>query len=64
MQWIGRAGVWAPQGARRGASPLLPGMLRLSKGVLCAALHLAANAYFPVSHLESSWFPDLHMFQK
>jgi hypothetical protein len=42
----------------------MPGLLRVAKGVLCAALHLAANSYVPVSHLESSWFPDLNMLQK
>mmetsp|Transcript_19134 Transcript_19134/g.57764 ORF Transcript_19134/g.57764 Transcript_19134/m.57764 type:complete len:484 (-) Transcript_19134:1770-3221(-) len=64
MQWISHEGVWAPEAKGGGASPVLPGLLRLAKGILCAALHLWANGYFPVSYLESAWFPDLNMFQK
>lgn len=61
LQWVSYSGVWAGGGS---PSPLMPGLLRVAKGVLCAALHLAANSYVPVSHLESSWFPDLNMLQK
>jgi lysophospholipid acyltransferase len=65
LQFVNREGVWASDACRRGSpNPLVPGLVRLAKGILCAGLHLYFNAYFPVGALESAWFPRMKLLQK
>jgi lysophospholipid acyltransferase len=64
LQFVEREGVWAGGNGGGSPNPLVPGLLRLAKGILCAALHLYFNAYFPVDALESAWFPRMNFLQR
>ena len=56
LDYIDRKGVWDPKAATAMPQPYTAGLLRLGKGVLCAALHLTLSKTFPVELLESQRF--------
>lgn len=64
LQFINHEGVWAKDLKGGAPSPVVPGLLRLAKGIICAGLHLYFNTLFPVNSLESAWFPRMPFLQK
>ncbi len=56
LDYIDRKGVWDPKATTAMPQPYTAGVLRLGKGVACAALHLTLSKTFPVETLESQRF--------
>jgi len=64
LQFVEREGVWSSGNRGGSLNTVVPGLLRLGKGILCAALHLYFTAYFPVAALESAWFPRMNFLRR
>ena len=60
MDFIDKKGVWA----RPLPQPYVQGLMRLLKGIICAALHITMIRYFPVTLLESPYFLSLRLLHK
>ena len=58
LNYIERKGPWDPKG-RPLPSPVLPGLLRFGKALICMGLHLYLVANFSPETLESTWFYSL-----
>lgn len=58
LDYIERKGVWSPK-SRPIPSPVVPGLLRFVKALICMGLHLYLVASFSPDVLESSWFYGL-----
>lgn len=63
LNYIERKGPWAPK-ARAFPSPVVPGLVRFGKALICMGLHLYLVTNFSPDALESSWFYGLSLSQR
>jgi len=61
LTFIEREGPWSPHAPKRMPSPVVPGLLRFAKALLCMALHLWLVEYFSADVFETSWFYGLNL---
>jgi lysophospholipid acyltransferase len=61
LTFIEKGGSWSPKAARQMPSPVVPGLLRFAKALLCMALHLWLVKHFSADVFETAWFYGLSL---
>lgn len=64
LKYVNRQGLWDPAAKRPMPSPVVPGLFRIGKALLCMVIHLTLVAKFPVDYLESESYAKLPLLRR